>query len=197
MSELNEKIFSEFLEVIKRVNIIEQNQSVLITKHNDVLERTNKILSEQNNHVQTVMNDFVAQYNRCIEDINAKAIRIVTDQVNKLNEQQKPEDITYLKRQIHQMNVFVKNLINGIKEAQKYNELQFLEDDNDNLNMRIEETDLTVRTKNCLSAEGIQTIGELIKRTDTELYKITNLGRKSLVEIKLFLQKLGLSLRII
>jgi DNA-directed RNA polymerase alpha subunit len=47
----------------------------------------------------------------------------------------------------------------------------------------IEELDLTVRSLNCLSAENIKTIAQLIAKTENELLKTPNLGRKSLKEI--------------
>jgi DNA-directed RNA polymerase alpha subunit len=47
----------------------------------------------------------------------------------------------------------------------------------------IEELDLTVRSLNCLSAENIKTIAQLISKTENELLKTPNLGRKSLKEI--------------
>jgi DNA-directed RNA polymerase subunit alpha len=48
----------------------------------------------------------------------------------------------------------------------------------------IDDLDLTARAQNCLKAENIYSIGDLIKRTENELLKTPNLGRKSLNEIK-------------
>jgi DNA-directed RNA polymerase alpha subunit len=48
----------------------------------------------------------------------------------------------------------------------------------------IDELDLTVRSINCLTAENINTIGQLISKTENDLLKTPNLGRKSLKEIK-------------
>jgi DNA-directed RNA polymerase subunit alpha len=48
----------------------------------------------------------------------------------------------------------------------------------------VDELELTVRSANCLKAENIYYIGDLIQRTETELLKTPNLGRKSLNEIK-------------
>jgi hypothetical protein len=56
MSEINDKIFSEFLEVMKRVNVIENNQIQLLTKHNDVLERTTKMLQQFHDEMQVNIN---------------------------------------------------------------------------------------------------------------------------------------------
>ena len=52
----------------------------------------------------------------------------------------------------------------------------------------------TIRSANCLKAENIYYIGDLIQRTETELLKTPNLGRKSLNEIKEVLASRGLSL---
>ena len=57
-----------------------------------------------------------------------------------------------------------------------------------------DELELTVRSANCLKAENIYYIGDLIQRTETELLKTPNLGRKSLNEIKEVLASRGLTL---
>jgi len=58
----------------------------------------------------------------------------------------------------------------------------------------VDELELTVRSANCLKAENIYYIGDLIQRTETELLKTPNLGKKSLTEIKDVLASRGLSL---
>lgn len=58
----------------------------------------------------------------------------------------------------------------------------------------VDDLELTVRSANCLKAENIYYIGDLIQRTETELLKTPNLGRKSLNEIKEVLASQGLSL---
>jgi DNA-directed RNA polymerase subunit alpha len=58
----------------------------------------------------------------------------------------------------------------------------------------IDELDLTVRSANCLKAENIYYVGDLIQRSEMELLKTPNLGRKSLTEIKDVLATKGLSL---
>ena len=62
------------------------------------------------------------------------------------------------------------------------------------LNMTIEELDLSVRAQNCLESENIQTVRDLITKTETELLAVRNLGKTSLQDIKDKLAKLGLSL---
>ena len=59
----------------------------------------------------------------------------------------------------------------------------------------IDEMDLSVRSNNCLRRAGINTIGDLIKKTEEDMMKVRNLGRKSLDEIKNKLFARGLSLR--
>ena len=59
---------------------------------------------------------------------------------------------------------------------------------------RVDDLELTVRSANCLKAENIYYIGDLIRRTEVELLKTPNLGKKSLTEIKDVLASRGLSL---
>lgn len=61
----------------------------------------------------------------------------------------------------------------------------------------VDDLELTVRSANCLKAENIYYIGDLIQRTETELLKTPNLGRKSLNEIKEVLASRGLTLGMI
>ena len=58
----------------------------------------------------------------------------------------------------------------------------------------VDDLELTVRSANCLKAENIYYIGDLIQRTENELLKTPNLGRKSLNEIKEVLAARGLTL---
>jgi DNA-directed RNA polymerase subunit alpha len=58
----------------------------------------------------------------------------------------------------------------------------------------IDDLELTVRSANCLKAESIYYIGDLIQKTEVELLKTPNLGKKSLTEIKEVLAQRGLSL---
>ena len=58
----------------------------------------------------------------------------------------------------------------------------------------MEELELSVRSYNCLKNANIATIGELIQKTEAEMLKTKNFGRKSLNEIKEILAQMGLSL---
>ena len=62
------------------------------------------------------------------------------------------------------------------------------------LNMTIEELDLSVRSFNCLKRANINTVADLVSKTEDEMIKVRNLGRKSLEEVKLKLQAMNLSL---
>ena len=63
------------------------------------------------------------------------------------------------------------------------------------LEMTIEELDLSVRSYNCLKRAGINTVEELTRRTEEDMMKVRNLGKKSLQEVKEKLAALGLSMR--
>jgi DNA-directed RNA polymerase subunit alpha len=62
-------------------------------------------------------------------------------------------------------------------------------------NFPIEELELGVRSYNCLKRVGIETIGDLVMKTENELAAIPNFGKKSIEEVKETLQQHGLNLR--
>ncbi len=89
----------------------------------------------------------------------------------------------------HQLGVFVDMKNDAIKEPEEQ------EDKIDPILLRpVDDLELTVRSANCLKAENIYYIGDLIQRTEVELLKTPNLGKKSLTEIKDVLASKGLSL---
>ncbi|TMB14808.1 MAG: DNA-directed RNA polymerase subunit alpha [Deltaproteobacteria bacterium] len=65
---------------------------------------------------------------------------------------------------------------------------------NENLYRPVDDLELSVRSANCLQNADIKYIGELVQKTEQEMLKTKNFGRKSLNEIKEFLQEMGLSL---
>jgi DNA-directed RNA polymerase subunit alpha len=69
------------------------------------------------------------------------------------------------------------------------------EDKTSALDMSIEELDLSVRSYNCLKRAGINTVGQLTQKTEEDMMKVRNLGRKSLEEVQSKLAALGLSLK--
>jgi len=65
---------------------------------------------------------------------------------------------------------------------------------NEHLDKSVEELELSVRSYNCLKNANIRTIRELVQKTEAEMLKTKNFGRKSLNEIKDILQTMGLGL---
>lgn len=63
------------------------------------------------------------------------------------------------------------------------------------LDMQVEELDLSVRSYNCLKRANINTVQELVNKTDSEMMKVRNLGKKSLEEVKNKLAELNLFLK--
>ena len=63
------------------------------------------------------------------------------------------------------------------------------------LEMTVEELDLSVRSFNCLKRAGINSVEELTSKTESEMMKVRNLGRKSLLEVTEKLEELGLGLK--
>ena len=63
------------------------------------------------------------------------------------------------------------------------------------LEMNIDDMDLSVRSYNCLKRAGIQTVEDLIKRTEEDMLKVRNLGRKSLDEVLEKIKSYGLQLK--
>ena len=77
-------------------------------------------------------------------------------------------------------------------------EIQDKQDDEEELNpifqRPVDDLELTVRSANCLKAENIFFIGDLVQRTESDLLKTPNLGKKSLTEIKNILAAHNLAL---
>jgi DNA-directed RNA polymerase subunit alpha len=69
------------------------------------------------------------------------------------------------------------------------------EEDNAVLQTSIDALNLSVRSHNCLKREGIQTVGELVTRSEADLLDIRNFGSKSIDEVKDKLYEMGLTLR--
>lgn len=90
---------------------------------------------------------------------------------------------------IEQLTVFVKF------DKKEIDEEKMMKDNiNPELLKTVEQLELTVRSSNCLKSENIKYIGDLIQKTEAELLKTPNLGKKSLTEIKNLLLERGLTL---
>lgn len=105
-----------------------------------------------------------------------------------------PEDATAFAAKIlkEQMSIF----INFDEEPEPEPEEPAEEEEplNENLFRSVEELELSVRSANCLKNANIRYIGELVQRTEQEMLKTKNFGRKSLNEIKEVLVEMGLNL---
>ncbi|MBN2398064.1 MAG: DNA-directed RNA polymerase subunit alpha [Deltaproteobacteria bacterium] len=80
------------------------------------------------------------------------------------------------------------------EEMEKTEEVKEENHVNENLLKGVDDLELSVRSANCLKNAGIRYIGELIQKTEAEMLKTKNFGRKSLNEIKEMLAEMGLSL---
>ena len=86
----------------------------------------------------------------------------------------------------------------GISELAKNTDVMtesISESENKYQNMSIEDLELSCRSYNCLKRAGIQTVEELTQKTEEDMMKVRNLGKKSLKEVKDVLQELGLGFR--
>ncbi|MBP1084112.1 DNA-directed RNA polymerase subunit alpha [Bacillus capparidis] len=91
------------------------------------------------------------------------------------------------------LNIFV-----GLTDEAQHAEIMVEKEEDQKekvLEMTIEELDLSVRSYNCLKRAGINTVQELANKTEEDMMKVRNLGRKSLEEVKAKLEELGLGLR--
>lgn len=86
----------------------------------------------------------------------------------------------------------------GLTDRAKHEQILVSEEDEERdrvLDMTIEELDLSVRSYNCLKRASINMVSELIEKTEEDMMKVRNLGKKSLEEVTQKLAELGLSLR--
>lgn len=86
----------------------------------------------------------------------------------------------------------------GTPEKDEETESTFMENEEDDANkvmeMTIEDLDLSVRSFNCLKRAEINTVSDLVQKSEDDMMKVRNLGRKSLDEVRNKLKELGLSL---
>ena len=92
------------------------------------------------------------------------------------------------------LNIFINLDESADEQTDAQVELQQTGSLNENLDKSVEELELSVRSYNCLKNANIRTIRELVQKTEGEMLKTKNFGRKSLNEIKEILHSMGLSL---
>ncbi|SDJ70226.1 DNA-directed RNA polymerase subunit alpha [Salimicrobium halophilum] len=107
----------------------------------------------------------------------------------------RPEEAISLGAKVYMehLNIFV-----GLTDEAKNAEIMVEKEEDQKekvLEMTIEELDLSVRSYNCLKRAGINTVQELANKSEDDMMKVRNLGRKSLEEVKYKLNELGLGLR--
>jgi len=105
-----------------------------------------------------------------------------------------PEDAVAYAAKIlkEQLDIFIN--FEEVEETREPEQVQETELINENLFKSVDELELSVRSANCLKNAGIHLIGELVQKTEAEMLKTRNFGRKSLNEIKEILSEMGLSL---
>ena len=88
--------------------------------------------------------------------------------------------------------------MDGLPEEVEEEEASFPEEEEDDtskvMEMTIEDLDLSVRSFNCLKRANINNVADLVAKTEEDMMKVRNLGRKSLEEVKKKLEELGLAL---
>ncbi len=104
-----------------------------------------------------------------------------------------PEDALAFAAKIlkDQLDIFIN--FNQSEEPGELPDLETKDTVNDHLLRHVDDLELSVRSANCLKNAGINLIGELVQKTEPEMLKTKNFGRKSLNEIKEILQDMGLN----
>jgi DNA-directed RNA polymerase subunit alpha len=107
----------------------------------------------------------------------------------------KPDDALAFAAKIlkEQLTIFI-NFDEEVEEREDLEPEEEREKFNENLYRTVDELELSVRSANCLKNAGIKLIGELVSRSEAEMLKTQNFGRKSLNEIKDILADMGLTL---
>lgn len=111
----------------------------------------------------------------------------------------RPEEAVSKAASILVMHLKLFQNMDGLPEEREEEEASFPEEKEDDsskvLDMTIEDLDLSVRSFNCLKRANINTVADLVDKTEDDMMKVRNLGRKSLEEVKKKLEELGLALK--
>ena len=112
----------------------------------------------------------------------------------------RPEEAVSKAAGILVMHLKLFQSMDGLPEEIEEEEATFPEEVEDDTSkvfeMTIEDLDLSVRSFNCLKRANINTVADLAEKTEDDMMKVRNLGRKSLEEVKKKLEELGLALRV-
>lgn len=204
-------VYAKDIEVDQSVKIINPDQVIanldegatlnmeLLIKHGRGYESSDKIKSKYELPVGMLPIDclfspvkkvnYNVTYSRVgqITDYDKLILEVYT------NGAMKPEDAVAIAAKIieKQMAIF----INFEEEAEEVSRVEMPQSKlNENLFKSVDELELSVRASNCLQSANIKYIGDLVQKTEAEMLKTKNFGRKSLREIKDILAGMGLSL---
>ena len=111
------------------------------------------------------------------------------------NESMNPTDAVSVAATMLSQHFDVVSQLNENIQKQNFIEEEEVKPTNKKLDQKIEDLDLSVRSYNCLKRANINTVGELIQKTQEEMMKVRNLGHKSLKEVIEKLSEQGLSLK--
>lgn len=110
----------------------------------------------------------------------------------------RPEEAVSKAAGILVMHLKLFQSMDGLPEEEEEEEASFPEEEEDDtskvMEMTIEDLDLSVRSFNCLKRASINNVADLVAKTEEDMMKVRNLGRKSLEEVKKKLEELGLAL---
>lgn len=110
----------------------------------------------------------------------------------------RPEEAVSKAAGILVMHLKLFQSMDGLPEEEEEEEASFPEEEEDDtskvMEMTIEDLDLSVRSFNCLKRANINNVADLVAKTEDDMMKVRNLGRKSLEEVKKKLEELGLAL---
>lgn len=106
-----------------------------------------------------------------------------------------PEEAITLAARIIKEHLSVFETLTDVQEMPKIMKDVVVEQKDRTFEMNIEELDLSVRSYNCLKRAAINTVQELADKSEADMMKVRNLGRKSMEEVRYKLQELGISFR--
>lgn len=208
MSEINERMIGEFLELLKKVNSLEMQVQGIAKDHSEIMIKSTKVaqsiqdtitdsLKKQNKLVTDTNDSLATQVNEAMSKVNQLAQSSVQSHLNKYYDASKFErienHINSLEEQVKKFMNIIGNLSKAFTQAKSFEE--HVSPVTTPITTSIDDVALTTRTIRCLWSEKIYTLEDLIQRRPSDLLKISNLGRKSLKEIESVLRNLGLSLK--
>ena len=208
MSEINERMISEFLELLKKVNSLEMQVQNISKDHSEVMTKCTRMmqtlqdtfsesLKKQNALVQQTNDSLANQVNSVLSKVGDAAVSSARSYLEQNKDDEKLSSILIhnneMELKIEKLIKTMSLITHAFKEAESFQQAE--EAKNPSLLTPIPNLPFTIRTVRCLMAENIETLGELVRCTESRLLKTPNMGRKTLREILNFLKDSGLELR--